>query len=129
MPSMTLAWKVKDLRTQRGMSQNELADAIGVDRSYVSHIESGRIRQPSADVLKGLARALGVPPSELALAIVGASAESPSEPEPSADEPPIFRELDRDRHVKPETRRIVRMIVEADYRAWQEEQARKKGES
>jgi transcriptional regulator with XRE-family HTH domain len=125
MPSMTLAWKIKDLRAQRGMSQNELADAIGVDRSYVSHIESGRIRQPSADVLKGLARALGVPPGELAMAIVGASGEGGPELPPSGDEPPIFRELDRDRHIKPETRRIIRMIAEADYAEWKREQEKR----
>jgi len=37
---------VKQLRTQIGMSQAQLADALGVSQSLITHWETGR-RQPS----------------------------------------------------------------------------------
>ena len=37
---------IKQLRTQIGMSQAQLADALGVSQSLITHWETGR-RQPS----------------------------------------------------------------------------------
>src|ERR671936_430598 len=50
MPSMTahidiltrFGRRVRDLRTARGQSQETLADACGIDRTYISGIERGR---------------------------------------------------------------------------------------
>jgi transcriptional regulator with XRE-family HTH domain len=53
-----LADDVKSARTRVGLSQEALAFAAGVDRSYVSQLERG-IANPSIAILIRLARVLG----------------------------------------------------------------------
>ena len=48
------------LRTIRGLSQLQLAQLVGIDRSYITAIETGRTLMPSHRVVKRLAKALGV---------------------------------------------------------------------
>ena len=50
---------IKAVRLRRGMSQQELADAIGVTKSTISKYEKGQ-REPKYNVLRGIAAALGV---------------------------------------------------------------------
>ena len=45
-----------------GISQEDLADQVGLDRTYISGIERG-IRNPTFLVLLRLAQVLGVPPA------------------------------------------------------------------
>lgn len=52
--------RVKQLRAKKGLSQEALADAVGVDRTYMSGIERG-IRNLSLLKLRDVARALSVP--------------------------------------------------------------------
>lgn len=49
------AARLKQLRKQRGMTQTEVAAAIGVTRSVVSLYET-EMRQPSPDMIVALAR-------------------------------------------------------------------------
>jgi transcriptional regulator with XRE-family HTH domain len=56
---------LKALREKKGLSQAEVAKRTGVTRFYVSQLESGLRKNPSLPVLKRLARALGVPVTEL----------------------------------------------------------------
>jgi transcriptional regulator with XRE-family HTH domain len=58
-------------RQARGLSQEALAHATGLDRTYVSLLERGR-RQPTLDVLLRLAGALGCPAAALLAAVEGA---------------------------------------------------------
>ncbi len=60
----TFGRSVRSLRKQRGLSQEELAEACGLSRNYISDIERG-VRNPGLLVLAGLARALGVSLGEL----------------------------------------------------------------
>lgn len=60
----TFGRRVRTLRVARGMSQETLADAAGVHRTYVSSLERGR-RNVGLDNVFALADALGVPPSKL----------------------------------------------------------------
>jgi len=55
---------VRRCRDQVGISQEELADRAGIDRTYVSGIERG-VRNPTVLVLKDIADTLGVTPAAL----------------------------------------------------------------
>ena len=55
--------KIKDARVERGLSQGELASAIGVDTSLISLWETGKCTPPPNRAL-ALARVLDVAPKE-----------------------------------------------------------------
>lgn len=59
-----LGKRVQALRKQKGMTQEGLATAVGLNRSYIAEIELGR-RNPSLDSLKTIADGLQVPLSKL----------------------------------------------------------------
>ncbi len=46
--------RIRTLRRERGWTQVEMAEMLGVDRSYLSEIENGK-KDPSLRVLKTLA--------------------------------------------------------------------------
>ncbi len=50
---------VKELRLKKGLTQQQLADACGLDISYVGQIERGQ-RNPTLGVMQGLASVLQV---------------------------------------------------------------------
>jgi transcriptional regulator with XRE-family HTH domain len=50
---------LRKLRSARGMTQEDLADAAGIDRSYISEIENERF-SVSADLVEKLADVFGV---------------------------------------------------------------------
>lgn len=52
---MPLGEKIKELRTKRGASLQEVADAIGASKAHVWEMESGRSANPSLDMLQKLA--------------------------------------------------------------------------
>jgi transcriptional regulator with XRE-family HTH domain len=56
---------LRDLREAKGLSQVALAKTAKVERTYLVKLESGDKKNPSLEVLKRLARALGVPVTEL----------------------------------------------------------------
>ena len=55
---------VRKERLARGLTQQELAGRLEMERSYLSELERGR-RNPTVRVLGALAQALGVEPREL----------------------------------------------------------------
>ena len=55
---------IRELRRERGLSQEELSFAAGRHRTYVSLVERGR-NAPSINTLWLLAEALRVQPSEI----------------------------------------------------------------
>ena len=59
-----LAHKLKVLRFARGWSQESLAVASGLHRTYISNLERGH-SNPSLDILERLARAFDTSPAEL----------------------------------------------------------------
>ena len=59
-----LALNIKRLRKTRGWSQEALADAVPIDRTYISGIER-KVRNPTIDVIERIAKALDVPAGSL----------------------------------------------------------------
>jgi transcriptional regulator with XRE-family HTH domain len=60
----TFGAKVKKIRLDKGMSQEEVAIEAGIERSYMGAIERGE-RNPSYDKILSIAKAIRVKPSEL----------------------------------------------------------------
>ena len=60
----TVGRNVRQARKAVGLSQEALADAAGIDRTYVSGVERG-VRNPTVTILDRLAKALGVTPADL----------------------------------------------------------------
>lgn len=56
--------KVKKLRKQKGLTQEQLADKIRVSSTYIGFIEQGQ-RNPSINTADKIARVLGVKLSDL----------------------------------------------------------------
>ena len=56
--------RLRELREERGWSQEQLADEVSLDRSYVGGVERGE-RNVSLENICRLASALGVPPGDL----------------------------------------------------------------
>ena len=50
---------LRDLRKRAGLSQRELAQRAGIDFTYLSKIENGRVDPPGEQTMRALAAALG----------------------------------------------------------------------
>ena len=61
----SLGHLVREQRAKLHLTQSELASRVGVSRSAISELESGRIEQPRASVFSRLAMALGLPAAAL----------------------------------------------------------------
>jgi transcriptional regulator with XRE-family HTH domain len=55
---------LRELRTERGLSQEKLAEMAGLDRNYVGMIERGE-RNPAVVNIVRIAKALGIAPGDL----------------------------------------------------------------
>ena len=84
--------RVKDLRKERGLTVEQLANQAGMSKSYLSEIESGK-KQINARRLEALAAALHVQPTDLI-----------SDPDVSAD---LVAHLDVVRRLPPEDQAAV----------------------
>ena len=65
---MTLASRIRDLRKNAGLTQEQLAQKIGVKKQNISRYESGRV-EPNIRTAKKLADALGVSLEDMAQGI------------------------------------------------------------
>lgn len=61
---LTVSNRVKELRTQLGWTQQELADAVGVSRQSINSIERNRY-VPSLPLALEFARVFGCPTDEI----------------------------------------------------------------
>jgi SOS-response transcriptional repressor LexA len=61
----TLGELVRRRRKELSLRQEQLAEMIGKDQSYVSELERGKIRRPDPEVLEALAHQLGLPKKDL----------------------------------------------------------------
>lgn len=63
---MALSDRIKALREAKGWTQNHLAEVAEVPQPTIWRLERGLIRNPKMELLRKLARALGVTVDELA---------------------------------------------------------------
>lgn len=57
--------KIKAARLAKGMTQEELGDILGVQKSAIAKYESGRVVNIKRSTLKKISDVLGIPPFEL----------------------------------------------------------------
>jgi len=55
---------LRKIRLEKKMSQGDICRALGVDRGYISNLETGK-RNPTLSTIKRIADALGVPVDRL----------------------------------------------------------------
>jgi XRE family transcriptional regulator of biofilm formation len=65
MSPKRLGKMLKTLREEKGLTQVALAERAKVTQTYIAKLESGDKKNPSLAILQRLARALGVPVTEL----------------------------------------------------------------
>lgn len=63
-PKKLFGQRIRDLRAERGLNQEELAEKVGVFRTYMSRIETGAAN-PTLTMVYALADALDVPVVDL----------------------------------------------------------------
>jgi transcriptional regulator with XRE-family HTH domain len=62
---MKLGDKIRQLREEFGLTQGQLAGGASVSQGYLSQLENGDVKNPSAAVLLRVAQAMNVDPDEL----------------------------------------------------------------
>lgn len=62
---MNLGDKIRQLREETGLTQGQLAAGSSVSQGYLSQLENGEVKNPSAAVLLRVAQAIKVDPDEL----------------------------------------------------------------
>lgn len=62
---MKLGDKIRELREKFGFTQGQLAGGASVSQGYLSQLENGDVKNPSASVLLRVAQAMRVDPDEL----------------------------------------------------------------
>lgn len=62
---MNLGDKIRQLRDGFGLTQGQLANSASVSQGYLSQLENGDVKNPSAAVLLRVAQAMRVDPDEL----------------------------------------------------------------
>ena len=65
---MEIGQKIKKARLERGMTQQELGDIVGVQKSAIAKYENGRVINIKRSTLQKIASALSMRPSELIFA-------------------------------------------------------------
>ena len=62
---MDIGQKIKEARIAKGMTQEELGEILGVQKSAIAKYENGRIINIKRSTLKKISDVLGIRPSEL----------------------------------------------------------------
>jgi transcriptional regulator with XRE-family HTH domain len=62
---MKLGDRIRQLRDELGLTQGQLASGSSVSQGYLSQLENGEVKNPSAAVLLRVAQAMRIDPDEL----------------------------------------------------------------
>ena len=109
-----MAERIKQLRQQKGLTLEQVADVVGVGKSTVRKWETGIIANMRRDKIADLAKALGTTPAYLMGWKEESATEksSPSEPELTEGEKlmlDLFRQIPEDR--QPEALELLRVAL------------------
>lgn len=58
--NQTFGQFLKSIRREKGISQRDLAEKVGIDFSYISKIENDRMPAPAAETIIRISQVLGV---------------------------------------------------------------------
>jgi len=108
-PHAEIGRLVRDLRISAGMTQYDLAEAIGVNNSYLSRIENGE-RRPSTKIMRKMAQALNYPYDELVVVSGLLSPEFRQKRALGVSEPSVARDIH-------DIKAALSRLVPAEYRA------------
>ena len=105
-----MAQRIKNLRQEKGLTLEQVAEVVGVGKSTVRKWETGMIANMRRDKIADLAKALGTTPAYL----MGwnEKEESPSEPELTGGEKmmlALFRQIPKER--QPEALDLLRVAL------------------
>lgn len=107
MPSK-LGIKINELRRQKGLTLEQLAQATDSSKSYMWEIENKEVARPSAEKLERIAAVLGVTAGFL----IDASQTQPSQTDKDAA---FFRKFEKaDEEVKEKLKRILDVLEDED---------------
>jgi transcriptional regulator with XRE-family HTH domain len=60
-----MIWRLKELRVERGISQEELSEMSGISRPVISKMENDEVGSATAQTILALSNALQVEPGDL----------------------------------------------------------------
>ncbi|MEI6486987.1 MAG: helix-turn-helix transcriptional regulator [Sphingomonadales bacterium] len=83
---MSLGAKLKALRLKKGLSLQDLADAVGASKAHIWDLETGRAKNPTVELLTKLSTVLGTSIADL----VG---ENPANPDDTPEVLAMWRDL------------------------------------
>ena len=110
---MKLGQKIRQLREEKGLSLNRLAEEASISKAYLSQLENDVSKQPSAEILLKIASALGVTIADLLDQPVRVYAEDFED----EDIPNVLREFINKRGKPLDIQREdVRMLMNIRYR-------------
>jgi transcriptional regulator with XRE-family HTH domain len=64
---MTFGERLRQLRLDKKLNQRDLASRVGIDFTYLSKLENGRMPPPASNTIARLSKALGAQGDELML--------------------------------------------------------------
>jgi HTH-type transcriptional regulator, competence development regulator len=100
---MSFGQRLKQMRLERRLNQRELAGRAGIDFTYLSKLENGRMEPPAEETICRLAAALEAEPTELLLL----AQKVPSDVKPIITRSPLV----------PRFLRTARDLTDADWEA------------
>lgn len=62
---MDFGSRIRQLRKEKDISLRELADRVGIDFTYLSKIENGKVEPPSEEVIRLISQEFEVDPEDL----------------------------------------------------------------
>lgn len=84
---------IRTARTRAGLTQGELAEQTGLDRSTIIRWESGSVTRPEPDQVRAVSRRLGLPPHSAAIALGFLAPEDVESVSADQALPPQIREV------------------------------------